>query len=229
MLHDGKIVKVKTPIPFKEHKQISSIINYLVEVHGYKTLQPYFAQNLDSALKKENIDNYAYSKVNKIHSMMNLSYISDYQMEEDSRATNYLNFYSESSNQFLEINGYNYVITDFNFYQSDDENTCKKYLLGEKEISVCFNSKKQQLTVVDESKKDSSLMFNMTAFLENLQKNNHSSNSISPEQMILASGNSQMKTKIIFNNIHFNNQENKITQLGMNGILFINLKQHQNK
>lgn len=229
LLHDGKIVKVKTPIPFKEHKQISSIINYLVEVHGYKTLQPYFAQNLDSALKKQNINNYAYSKVNKIHSMMNLSYISDYQIEEDSRATNYLNFYSESSNQFLEINAYNYVITDFNFYQSDDENTCKKYLLGEKEISVCFNSKKQQLTVVDESKKDSSLMFNMNAFLENLQKNNHSSNSISPEQMILASGNSQMKTKIIFNNIHFNNQENKITQLGMNGILFINLKQHQNK
>jgi hypothetical protein len=225
LLHDGKIVKVKTPIPFKEHKQISSIINYLVEVHGYKTLQPYFAQNLDSALKKEKTNEYAYSKVNKIHSMINLSYISDYQMEDDSSATNYMNFYSENSDQFIEINGYNYVITDFNFYQSNDENTCKKYYLGEKEISVCFDSKKQQLTVFDESKKDSSLLFNMNSFLENLQNNNHhGSNSVSPEQMILASGNSQLKTKIILNNIRFYNEENKITQLGMGGILFINLK-----
>ena len=225
MLHDGKIVKAKGNISFKDHKQISSIINYLVEVHGYKTMQPYFAQNLDSALNNEKKDNYSYSKVSKIHLMMNLSYIPDHQMEEDLSKNKYLNFYSEKSNQFTDINGYNNVIIDFNLYEDGDGNTCNKYLLGENNISACFDSKKQQLSIFDESQKDSALLFNINDFISNLQENYNSMNNAVPsEKLTLIADNSKLKAKIILNNIHFYKQEKKVSQFGMNGILFINFK-----
>ena len=42
MLDKGKIVKAKDTIAFKDHKQISSIIDYLVSVHGYKNITTLF-------------------------------------------------------------------------------------------------------------------------------------------------------------------------------------------
>ncbi|MDE3184378.1 MAG: DUF4153 domain-containing protein [Bacteroidota bacterium] len=222
MLSQGKIVTVKSQIPFKDHKQISSIINYLVEVHGYKTLQPFFVQNLDSALKKEKNDNYSYSKVNKIHSMMNLSYIPDYQMNEDLSDNKYINFYTENSNQFINIGGYDNVITDFNLYENNNGSACNQYLLGENKISVCFDSKKQQLKVFDESEKDSALVFDINAFISNLQKSYVSEYySIPSEKMTLISGNSKLKAKIVLKNMHFYKQESNISQFGMEGILFV--------
>ena len=115
MLADGKIVKAKDTIPFKDHKQISSIINYLVDVHGYKTLQPYFVQNLDSVFKSgERDDNsYDYTKVNKIHSMMNITYIADYQTQENENINRYVNYYTDKTKNIISIEGYDYFISNF--------------------------------------------------------------------------------------------------------------------
>src|ERR1019366_3951409 len=91
MLDKGKIVKAKDTIAFKDHKQISSIIDYLVSVHGYKTLQSYFVQNLDSLFNGKQ-DNYDYNKVDRIHSLMNLSRMYDYQTEINEEPNNYMGF-----------------------------------------------------------------------------------------------------------------------------------------
>ena len=156
---------------------------------------------------------------------MNLSYIPDYQMKEDLSENKYINFYSEKSNKFIDIDGYKNVIIDFNVYEDGDGNTCSKYLLGKNKISVCFDSKKQQLRVFDESQKDSALLFNINAFIRNLRQSYNSvNNSIPQEKLTLMAGNSKLKAKIILNNIHFYSQEKKISQFGINGILFFNFK-----
>ena len=60
-----------------DRKGISSIVNYLVTVHGYNILQPYFTANLDSLLKNNSKNNYdyEYEKPRIILSLINVTYV----------------------------------------------------------------------------------------------------------------------------------------------------------
>jgi len=46
ILVDGKIQKTQSKIPFEDTKQISSILGYLHEIHGFGRIQPWFNDNL---------------------------------------------------------------------------------------------------------------------------------------------------------------------------------------
>lgn len=219
MLAGGKIVKAKDTILFKDHKQISSIIDYLVDVHGYKTLQSYFVQNLDSALKN---DNYDYNRVNKIHSMMNISYLPGYETEEYETVNRYVNFYIDKTDSAINLKGYDYLISNFsiNAYEEKDS-TCSTYLLGENKNSVCFDYKKKLLSIFNENEKDSALLFDVSAFINSLEKENGNNTSLSPKEMTLTSGNASISAKIIFENINFRKQNGTINQLGFTASIFI--------
>lgn len=227
MLVDGKIVPAKDTIPFKDHKQISSIINYLVDVHGYKTLQPYFVQNLDSTLKKGKGKDYSYgyAQVNKIHSMMNLTYIPDYQTEEEEITNGYINFYSDKSDTIVNIEGYNYFIPNFNIHDySLGDTTCNSYFLEKNKILICFDFNKKLLSICNENEKDSAIIFDIGRLLNSLSRASNSYNSIPSEKMTMLSGNTRLKAKIVFDNIHFIKQKDIINQIGWNGNLFISIQ-----
>ncbi|HEY8657466.1 MAG TPA: DUF4153 domain-containing protein [Hanamia sp.] len=220
MLSQGKIVKAKDTIPFKDHKQISSIINYLVDVHGYKSLQPFFAQNLDSALKKENDNDYTYTKVNKIHSLMKLSYLADYQTQEEASDNMYVNYFIGKTDNMISIEGYDYFIQDFNVNEfTKDDSTCHSYLLGKNNVSICFDFKKKQLSLFSEN--DSLLIFDISSLIKSLENRYNNYNSVPLEEMTLISGNSGLKAKIIFDNIHFNKQKNTTDKIGFSANIFI--------
>jgi len=217
ILANGKVIPAKDSIPFNDHKKISSAINYLIDVHGYKTLQPYFSQNLDSALEKE--DNYQYT--NKIHAMINLTFIPDYQTQEDESKEFYVNFYSNSHN-ILNIEGYNYFIDDFNINEYAKGNTiCSSYVLGDNNISFCFDFQKKQLLVYNESKRDSILKFDIGVLTNSLEKGYLNYSSIPADSMTLSAENSVLKVKIIFNNIHYYKRRNENERIGMSGGIFV--------
>jgi hypothetical protein len=218
MLVNGRIEPSKDTIPFKDNKKISSTINYLVDVHGYKSLQPYFVRNLDSALKNEN----RYDYTEKIHSMINLKYIQDYQIQEDNSENKYLTFFSNNSSNIVSVEGYNYFIQDFSINEYAKENTtCNTYLVGKNNISFCFDFEKKQLLVFSENKKDSAVSFDIESLVNSLEKGYSNYSSVPPELMTLISGNSALKVKIIFNNIHFYKRESSKERIGMNGNIFI--------
>ena len=80
MLITDKIVEAKDTILLKIISKSAPLLTYLVDVHGYKTLQPYFVQNLDSLFNNMQ-DNYDYTKVKEIHRLMKISYMAEYQTE----------------------------------------------------------------------------------------------------------------------------------------------------
>ena len=222
MLSAGKIVQAKDTIPFKDHKQISSIINYLVEVHGYKTLQPYFAQNLDSAFKN-NENEYSYARVNKIHSMMNLTYIEDYQMQGDDYVNNYVNFYADKSDKIISIEGYDFLIPDYNINEyGAKDSSCNSFVLKNNNIKVCFDFKTKQMSISNE--KDSAMLFDVASFTKGLKKKNGNYNTLKPEAMTLTSANQTFIVKIVFENISFLNQKEGIDQLNFDANIFIREK-----
>lgn len=226
MLHDGKIVKVKDSIPFNENKQISSIINYLVEVHGYKTLQPFFAQNLDSLFKsdKTEYDMYAYTKANKIHSLINLPNIPEYKTKEGVNSSRYVNIYTDKTYNVTSIEGYDYLITNYNVYSYTNLDTsCKPYLLEKDNVLVCYDFNKNQLSIIKENEKNSELLIDVSAFIKSLESENGNSNSLQPWEMTLTSGNSLISAKIVFDNINFQIEKETIDQLGFTADIFIRI------
>lgn len=48
----GKVTGATRFVPLKDRKEISDITQYIVGVHGYRVLQPWFPQNLDSLMAK---------------------------------------------------------------------------------------------------------------------------------------------------------------------------------
>lgn len=222
MLKDGKIVPAKDTIPFKDHKQISSIINYLTEVHGYKTLQPYFIQNLDSVLKNKDNNSYDYTKMNKIHALMNLTYIPDYQLQQEESAGRSNSFYSDRSNNIMSIKGYDYLISDFQVTRDLKLDTvCKSYLPGKNNLLICFDYKKKQLSLFAENEKDSALLFDINGLINSLEKEYQPSATVPAEKTTLISSNTSLNAKIIFDNINYQKKNQLIEQIGFDATIFV--------
>jgi hypothetical protein len=222
MLDKGKIVKAKDTIAFKDHKQISSIIDYLVSVHGYKTLQPYFVQNLDSLFNGTQ-DNYDYNKVDRLHSMMNISRVYDYQTEINESVNTYFEFYTNSTNHAFAIQGYDYFISDYSSVAYNPlDSSCNTYLLEKNSISICYDPKKEQIAI--SSGKDSSILFDLSSLIGLLEKKYGDNRSVPQNEMILISENSFLKAKIVFKEIHYQKhqkQKNNISDVGVNAAIFI--------
>lgn len=230
MLTHGKIVAAKDTLPFKDHKQISSIINYLVGVHGYKALQPYFVQNLDSVSRNttyyNNIADGTPSSnnmmVDKIHVMMNITYVADYQLSEERKISSYMNFYTATSDTAINIGGYDYFIADFNLEAYEQKDTvCSSYLLGKNEVFVCTGYGKKLLSIFKGNEKDSVLSFDISSFAASLQKENDNNSSVPAQKMTLTSGNAALRAKLIIKNIRFRKQNDAIDELGLTANIFI--------
>lgn len=91
LMADGKIVTGKpgVQVAMKDRKAISSVIDYLVDVHGYGALQPLFHQNLDSLMRSDSLAGpWQESKqVDAIMKLMKVSYTSRWARVDDSEAT----------------------------------------------------------------------------------------------------------------------------------------------
>jgi len=50
---DGKVVPAKGRIPLADRKQLSAVTDYLVRMHSYRDLQPWYRPDLDSVMKQD--------------------------------------------------------------------------------------------------------------------------------------------------------------------------------
>ncbi len=201
MLSDGKIMKAADKIPFDDHKEISSVIEYLVEVHGYETLQPFFVQNLDSLMKSDSTINlrYSYGQANKILGLMNISYVGRYVNNENQEQN--ISYRSESNNT-VDINGYDYFISNYSGYRRDSTDTiCSSYQLGKNLLVVCFHGKKNQVSISDHSNPE--IIFDVSALVDSVQAKHYEDfKEVKAEEMMMTSGNDKLSARILFRNIY---------------------------
>lgn len=127
LLKDGKLQKTTKPLKRDEEDQIRSYVEYLVNTHGVKSVQPLFNENLDS-LMKENNGGYYYSRYMdswKITDLIQKRYLSELPEEhkEMAAATPYvdegrqlINYNVMDNKLAYHVKGYDYV---FEFNESD--------------------------------------------------------------------------------------------------------------
>ncbi len=201
MMSGGKAVKASSKMSFGDHKEICSIVEYINEVHGYESLQPFFVQDLDSLMKSDSLlnDRNSYGQVNKILGLINISYVNRYQTGDDEKR--YISYNSEPVS-LLEISGYEYLISDFNKSYYETENLgCSSYTLDKSIVDVCFDFKSNRLSVSEAS--GSKLLFDASALIKNLRdSNNTSSNPVKAEALTLTASNDKLSVKAFFKIIY---------------------------
>jgi hypothetical protein len=201
LLDNGKIKKLEGKISFEDHKEISSVIEYISEVHGYESLQTFFVQDLDSLMKSNSSEgrHYSYLQVNKILELMNVSYVNRFQNEDEEKKS--ISFTSVSSSS-MDISGYNYFISDFIAASYDPvDSTCSSYRIAESTVTICCNFKRSQLSISNGI--DSTLTFDLSDLVQSLKQNNVTNDTpVKAELMTLTAGNDKFSAKVFFKTIY---------------------------
>ena len=230
MIINGKIKPAHDTISFADHKEICSTINYLIDTHGYQTLQPYFSENLDSVMKPILQTDYSYEQSTKIFSLMNISEVNNYETVDDVRndvESPSLNYTSDYDDELpVAVTGYDYLISSYRMLHNDgeqDTSTTISYTIDNKVVTVCFNPIKKQLYII--ASRDS-LAFDISAFLDSLKNKSEDSvnNELKAADMTLQSINDKMAAKVIFKNIYARKDSTQFDVTNMGADILLKLK-----
>ena len=120
ILTNGKIKKASPILKGDNAEKICSVVGYLDKVHGFKGIQPWFSQNLDSIFMKK--DSTGFNYIDKKAIVLDLMGVENYEpyfrngeksfyihSQYDQTAINVKGF-----DYYCEYNGYNYNNTDNN-------------------------------------------------------------------------------------------------------------------
>ena len=111
---DGKISNVSGDIGFEDEKNISSIVDYMVNVHGEESLQPLFSDPIDSVIVDQDYGSYT----TKILKTMGLEFISEsLNMQVANSSSIYTILSSERNSNSVNVENYEWMIR-FNQYGS---------------------------------------------------------------------------------------------------------------
>ncbi len=209
MFSDGKIRISPDTISFDDQREISSVVEYLASVHGYQSLQPFFIQNLDSLMKPDSTNRrrQAYEEVNEILGLMNITYVKSYRTNDYEEK--YIDLRSVTDRS-ISIAGYHYFISDYHANKEETKDTvCSSYTLGNRSILVCFDSKRNIISM--NTKTYPALEFDVSSLIKLLQEKKYADHQkLKAEDMTLVSSNDHILVKMIFQSIHGNRDEGSI-------------------
>ncbi|MFP5040583.1 DUF4153 domain-containing protein [Parasediminibacterium sp. JCM 36343] len=222
LLVNEKLKKAGQELPFKDEKEISSITEYLVNTHGYQTLQPYYTQNLDSVMKHDSLDRerYGNGRVRKLLSLYNLKYINQYE-REDEVASNEFNYitehnYTENDNEdkMLKVEGFDYLIDGYNTGRMDETRVAatSTFHFNKDSVVVKFSQKTNLLTVSVNN--DSATTFSLDSIINKIATSpkaiNQHSTAIPQSDMTFLAENKAYKVQISIMDINGNRKNNHL-------------------
>lgn len=147
LLVDGKVKKSNTLLQNKNAQKIASIVNYLDKNHGFRAIEPWFSQNLDSLfVPKDSASEYVY-KTGIVLDLMGVSNSMNYSLEGEK----YFYIHSEYSNKAINVKGFDlYASYHQYFYANDTNNSYIPEVYFEND-TLKINIKNNQLQVYQNS------------------------------------------------------------------------------
>ena len=203
ILKDGHVQKTATPPEFKDRKEISAIVAYLLEMHGTASLQPLFAQDLQSlradagqrATRKVFSWRSSVDLAAKVTELMGVTYVNKW----DSRANPRV-FSITSKRQGQEaqsVAGYDYLLT-FNLYRSGMSSYSQTANIESRHFEVYWGADGQ--TFEFREGKTSLITIDLKPFFDRIQQQpGEGSNTLLPEDLLSLEGESNAaKIKLVF-------------------------------
>jgi len=206
ILINGKVVKIKSEIDSKTNVEICSILTYVADCHGYKNLQPYFSENLDTIFKVDSLNHFnSYNGVKKLTDIIGIEYLLyNYEHENNNISIACQNF---DEGKLLTISGYDYFIK-YKYYCynnleiNNDTTLINNYVLSDtNKLIINFKPNKGTFSLIVA---DTTCEINLSEFMNNLyskakHENNYGYIQENQENMTYQIDKSNLKIKILFN------------------------------
>jgi len=141
MLKNGKVEKTEKKISFEDEKLISTTLDYIIEMHGIKNLQPYFTQILDTLNKNQR---HVYAASQKIMNLMGLTYVDKWSVKTTPKELySYRTTFVQS--RCVPVNGFDYLIEYNKSYPSSQDHGTDVQFTGPDSLKIIYNSETNSL------------------------------------------------------------------------------------
>jgi hypothetical protein len=202
MLFAGKFVPMKGKIPAHDNGEITSIVRYLVNTHGYSSLQSLFSANLDSMMKVDNnIDLYSFGTYGQSEKLLTYMGVDD-RNGSDSMENTFISFETDDEKGSISpITGYDHLINGYveNSFRDKDE-WVRNYSSGNESLRITFEPDNGTISV--RNAVDTPMLFNVRALALSLNGKAYNRFSrISQDSMTLSGENAGLSVKFLFNQI----------------------------
>ena len=219
---DQKLVPAKIYLHDGDGGQIKSITEYLVEAHGYHSLQPLFTPNLDSMMKDQDSRQsyYTYEQSEKLLEYMK---VNEYDSTKSEYGNNFFKISPTKDDTLISLSGYEYQINGYTIDGNSDDSLVKKYIAGNVPIQVefikgsgkiLFNSGKDLPIILEISDLLKSLQIDTKVYIHNINQGN----------LIISGENNGFAIKCIIKDISGNNQHDSAEITSMSADILIHLK-----
>jgi hypothetical protein len=131
------------------------VTEYIVDIHGYRALQPFFAANLDSLIRQDSLANnwQSYQRTQEIVHLMGVEYVSRWQTTDESdtgndvklEAVEEFNISTREENESIATEGAQYVVPFSSLWTA--EGNCDSVLTGQGSVKICADSAGTSLSV----------------------------------------------------------------------------------
>jgi len=187
ILSEGRVRHVAADIPFEDARQISSLLSYLHDIHGYGGIQQWFGESL----RKDTTESEpTFKGPAQVAQMMGLEYVSAWQ-----KSTGGIVYLSADRRAAFEVTGYDHLVHTRQLWGGPEEKVS-----GGKGISFEMNERMDRMTLAfaREGKGEETLQVDLRQHVEDLLKQYGSANSekIPPEKMAITSIGEGVRVKV---------------------------------
>ncbi|MDO6432921.1 DUF4153 domain-containing protein [Flavitalea sp. BT771] len=186
LLKDGKVTAAQTAVPEEDRKEISTITDYIVETHGYQSLQPWFPQNLDSMMRKDSQVGRLIQggQAERIMALMHVPYKGRYEWDGAVEPVERFSCSMQPEDAALSTEGLPYLVPRFDLIGDvKDEFKCLGYKIGDVSLTVCLDSTTSELRLLPSG--DSALHVPLATILQKLPRYATYGVKLPPEEMTL--------------------------------------------
>ena len=223
VLKNGKVDPKHKPVSDSAARQITSIVKYFDNMHGYEKFKPWFNENIDSLIA----DTLRYQRFINVMKLLNIKESYNYYRYDDERYEGYesFNFYS-GTEEVKNISGYDYEF-NFNAYANGYSYEKPNLVKGDT-IAFVFSKDTTSLEI----KKNGRIMYNLlfkdfykeiNDSIKNTQQYDYSVSAPSGAMQKIYED-SLMKIKLQFTGIYGTRKKEKYKTESVNGTCFIKIK-----
>lgn len=222
ILVDGKINTKHKTVPDTIAEQITSIVKYFDNMHGFKDMKPWFTTNIDSLIA----DTLRYQRVENVMKLLNVPVTYNYYRNRygENEAYKRFNYYT-SQEEVKEITGYDY---EFSFYAYSYTNYYYDKATTIRNDSISFSISKDSSAI--ELKKNRKLIYSLAVvdfikqWNDSLKSNNGYSSTVPYKMMQKVYEDSTLKIKLQFNQLSGTRNKDKYRIDNSGGVCFIKIK-----
>jgi hypothetical protein len=246
LLKDGKLQKTTKSLSSDDTRQIDSYVNYLVNTHGIKSVQPLFKENLDSLLTGNEARTYYsryydYWKVNDLLQRRYLTELSETQdalvapaVQEPATKVETYNSVEGDYRTSYNVKGYDYIFKlDETAYTLNELNNTQKIALESGKnvyMRTNFDKTKGILNFIDDDGNKCS--FNINEFIKSIKEIGQSGNrkyessyhSIPNARMLIKQESPKLNMAIQINSLAVNVSDSTSELSEIKGMVFIRFK-----